>query len=51
MKSAGGLVARLITDKKVEVEVEVEVEVVLRLRSATEVEVESIAGTQSQAEI
>jgi hypothetical protein len=46
MKSAGGLVARLITDKKVEVEVEVEV--VLRLRSATEVEVESIVGIQSR---
>jgi len=46
MKSAGGLVARLITDKKVEVEVEVEV--VLRLCSATEVEVESIVGIQSR---
>jgi len=48
MKSAGGLDARLITDKKVEVEVEVEVEVVLRLCSATEVEVESIVGIQSR---
>lgn len=44
MKSAGGLVAPLITDKKVKVKVDV----VLRLCSATEVEVESIVGTQSR---